>query len=789
MSNLELEFKRWMNDFEKHETLKPVKHAPLQCLPNEFVFYYNPNSRIEGNSGRFYITNKGVVFDVAGHGITAVPLSDVDITYKGLDEIEISQGDVTVHVSGNSNIMYTLIGLLKRIDGAKYVRQGYDTVNHVKEESELVRQAVLGGAVPEETGGLIQSLLAAYGTWYQYLLDCRQGNKMDNNTSFKVYGQERILYSQEQAAFIKEDGGEKETELMLTDYRFCFKNESIEKEVAIEDILQARSNNIILTISVDTPRGAESYMFGNVLAPLVCNALYFMDRGNVPNWISPLLERTENDPPEYIRSNKRPSRLDDLKNSIDQQYFDAVLKTAHELVVFIKKLDEDENVAQMLACNSELDLADKIEIEGLIYSHCRLFYVVIEDLLQTYIRLGYTIDNFSTKEGVGIIIVLCKMISYDLELNDLQDSKSRGQISAWMKNTVDAIHEILNKLDGPPLFQQTFSALSRDICSRHAVLTYRLASIIAKADGEITMEESNCLASLMKLSEGKILYAPGAGVCGSSSGNGSGTSSFEALNDLIGLTSVKNEVVKLSNFIRIQKSRESSGLKVANVSCHCVFTGNPGTGKTSVARILAQIFGELGVLKKGHLVETDRSGLVGEYVGQTAIKTNKVIDEALDGVLFIDEAYSLVEGGKEDYGKEAINTLLKRMEDDRDRLVVVLAGYTNEMERFINANPGLRSRFNRYIEFPDYTEDELCDIYLLCAKANQYEMTPKAMGKLHSVVSLALSEKDVHFGNGRYVRNLFEKTIERQATRLSAMVPLTHELLLCIEADDIPNSD
>ena len=192
------------------------------------------------------------------------------------------------------------------------------------------------------------------------------------------------------------------------------------------------------------------------------------------------------------------------------------------------------------------------------------------------------------------------------------------------------------------------------------------------------------------------------------------------LNSLIGLASVKTEVETLTNFIKIQQTRAAKGLKTSAVSYHCVFTGNPGTGKTTVARILAKIYKKLGVVSKGHLVETDRAGLVAEYVGQTAVKTNKIIDSALDGVLFIDEAYSLISGSENDFGKEAIATLLKRMEDNRDRLIVILAGYTKNMKDFIDSNPGLQSRFNRYIEFPDYSADELLQIFEANMKKYEY---------------------------------------------------------------------
>lgn len=257
------------------------------------------------------------------------------------------------------------------------------------------------------------------------------------------------------------------------------------------------------------------------------------------------------------------------------------------------------------------------------------------------------------------------------------------------------------------------------------------------------------------------------------------------LDSLIGLSSVKKEVQTLTNFIKIQQKRAEQGLKSSSVSYHCVFTGNPGTGKTTVARIVADIYKNLGVLKKGHLVETDRAGLAAEYVGQTAVKTNKIIDSALDGVLFIDEAYSLVGGGESDYGKEAIATLLKRMEDDRERLVVILAGYTKDMKQFIDSNPGLQSRFNRYIEFPDYTPDELYQIFALNLKKYDYHITDDAKVALQHFFDDAVEHKDANFGNGRFVRNIFEKVLEHQANRLASESNLTTERLSEITIEDI----
>lgn len=262
--------------------------------------------------------------------------------------------------------------------------------------------------------------------------------------------------------------------------------------------------------------------------------------------------------------------------------------------------------------------------------------------------------------------------------------------------------------------------------------------------------------------------------------------SIDVLDSLIGLSEVKTEVKSLANFVKINQLRKSKGLKQPAISYHCVFTGNPGTGKTTVARIVGSIYKELGVLKKGHLVETDRSGLVGQYVGHTAPKTNEIIDSALDGVLFIDEAYSLSSyNGKNDFGQEAISTLLKRMEDDRDRLAVIVAGYTAEMEDFIKSNPGLKSRFVNYIHFPDYSSEELFDIFIFEAQKNGFMVDEAAKLELKMALDAVLSKHDRDFGNGRFVRTLFEESIRAQADRLSSNLVYSEEDLLLLTRDDL----
>ena len=265
------------------------------------------------------------------------------------------------------------------------------------------------------------------------------------------------------------------------------------------------------------------------------------------------------------------------------------------------------------------------------------------------------------------------------------------------------------------------------------------------------------------------------------------TDPYEELDNLIGLDEVKKEVRSLANFVKLQKQRKDQGLKSPKLSYHLVFTGSPGTGKTTVARIVARIYKDLGILKKGHTVETDRGGLVAKYMGQTALKTDTVIQQALDGVLFIDEAYSLVPegGGGQDYGQEAISTLLKRMEDYRDRLVVIIAGYKDEMQRFIDSNPGLQSRFNRYIDFPDYSGGELADIFKMYMKKNQYTLAPDAEEYLKEQFDYAVAHKDRNFGNARFARNVFEKSIQQQANRLEGQKNLSKSQLTELTVEDL----
>ena len=261
------------------------------------------------------------------------------------------------------------------------------------------------------------------------------------------------------------------------------------------------------------------------------------------------------------------------------------------------------------------------------------------------------------------------------------------------------------------------------------------------------------------------------------------------LEELVGLQTVKKEVKSLTNLIKVRKLREEAGLPNTAMSLHMVFLGNPGTGKTTVARLMAGLYAAIGALSKGQLVEVDRSGLVAGYVGQTALKTQEVIQSALGGVLFIDEAYSLSSGGENDFGREAIETLLKAMEDHRDDLVVIVAGYTGPMEKFIHSNPGLESRFNRYFFFPDYDGNQLTEIFRMQCKKNSYTLTPEADEAALKMFTRLYEERDENFGNGRDVRNCFEDMVVRQSNRVAGMENPGKEDLINVLPEDLVDPD
>lgn len=262
---------------------------------------------------------------------------------------------------------------------------------------------------------------------------------------------------------------------------------------------------------------------------------------------------------------------------------------------------------------------------------------------------------------------------------------------------------------------------------------------------------------------------------------------LDDLNGLVGLSNVKSDVAKHISLVRVQQMRREKGLSVPEQSLHMVFSGNPGTGKTSVARLIAKIYKQMGILSKGQFVETDRAGLVAEYLGQTAPKVQAVVKKAISGVLFIDEAYTLSgnERGGDQFGQEAIDTLLKLMEDHRNDLIVIVAGYTEPMQRFIESNPGLQSRFNKYLHFEDYSPDDLTSIFTRLAKQHDYELTAAAQAKVTSVFQQAYQNRTRTFGNARLSRNLFEKAISDHAMRIGSLPHVSESDLVTIAAEDI----
>jgi len=414
--------------------------------------------------------------------------------------------------------------------------------------------------------------------------------------------------------------------------------------------------------------------------------------------------------------------------------------------------------------------------------------VLLEDIAWCFNQLGIEIKLELNKKSGQLLLAISSSILEDEDFKTFaaySESMNNGMIDKKIHLYEKLINQLREESESNEKSTAADFNIIRTIKDVHVEDRYlaearkwlnRLAVMIVCIDG-MTVERSDWLTELHEREDDLG--------SNSHSGKKDPDKTVDDLFKLIGLQTVKEEISSLRKVIEINRRREKAGMKTPPISYHCVFTGNPGTGKTTVARIVAGIYKELGILQKGHLVETDRSGLVAEYVGQTAVKTNKVIDSALDGVLFIDEAYSLIGAGNQDYGKEAIATLVKRMEDDRDRLVVILAGYEEEMQRFIDSNPGLRSRFNRYIHFEDYTADELKLIFLRMVEQYDYVLQTEGEDVLVNHFEQCVASRGNDFGNARYVRNLFERTIKAQAVRLASHDEADKAQLSNITADDI----
>ena len=503
------------------------------------------------------------------------------------------------------------------------------------------------------------------------------------------------------------------------------------------------------------------------------------------------------------------TKLESMLNFVCQEVYETVFSNLNEAIHIVDDLEYFENFRELFHFSIE-ENASILEPVVLAAS--------ISDVLRVLVNSIY-IDSHVDEEELFIANELLKdslhrycwlsnykKYEYIIDNDDFSDF-----ISQWMDDTSelggDSSHGAVINPFRDFIMLACFINENTSLFITYKKVILLVAKFILESDG-VTQEEqeyydqlskslsehenllSDCfqnstkdtsdrtLVNVNKNSEKEIDFLPSDAL----------SQGIEELNSLIGLDNVKAEVSRLTNFLKVRQQRLDQGMPVSTQSLHFVFTGNPGTGKTTVARIIAKILYGFQILKTANLIEADRATMVGGYVGQTAIKTSEVIENATDGVLFIDEAYTLSKSKGEDYGQEAIDTLLKKMEDLRDSLVVIAAGYPNEMESFIHSNPGLESRFTRYIEFDDYHISDLCQIFELMCKSNAYELTQEARGNLAIIFNRIYLDRENSSGNARYVRNAFERTLGNHSDRLATSdnPEITRKDLSTIEAEDLP---
>ncbi|MCG8804635.1 AAA family ATPase [Tenacibaculum finnmarkense] len=540
----------------------------------------------------------------------------------------------------------------------------------------------------------------------------------------------------------------------------------------------------------------------------------------------------------HTKSNRYLLGISSLKNeeflSFDEEHLSSIRNLVSDLGLsvneekknlasFTDKFKRFVNQKESSATNFDIDASfleilknegDKIQNLADDLNNNKRFSTVINDIVtKTDDAVKFTAEHIILQDIIKVFNKVCNLTSEEnkiatlrikfllaflfekLQGKDIISSLSIARINEFVaSDSFDKNIEIIKEatlFDLGDTYKNEFllplilKRLKNPHFSNSAAFLYRIASLIVKADGTVSEEEQEILKKINdKLQHPKEKLQGVKEV--EIDENETLEEVLEELNQLVGLDNIKGAISELSNFLKVQKLREAEGLKSVNNSLHSVFMGPPGTGKTTVARLISKIYKHLGYLEKGHLIETDRSGMVAGYVGQTALKVEEIVTASLNGVLFIDEAYALAKDAKKDFGNEAIEVLLKKMEDHRKELVVIVAGYPDEMKSFINSNPGLQSRFNRYFTFDHYKPTELVAIFELFCKKNDFVLAADAKEKLLFIFEKLYEKKDKNFGNARVARNLFEKIIEYQANRIIAIAPITKELLITIVEQDIP---